>query len=165
MMRDLINLVERQNLTGLASVTPEQVIAYCRDPRNSDVHPVYVEQIETAFDDSQEALDEWVIGMVDIVKAKVAQQVGNLTYMYRGFQTEPTEPLGVHWTTSRAIADMFAQGGVVLTARIDPNIVDWLGTIVRGIFWDNDREDELFLIERSEVTLIDGHGRIRLAEV
>lgn len=159
-LRTAINLVERFNVSEFASVTPENVIAYCRDPKNADVHPLYMEQIDFAFDGDQDALDAWVVSMIDDIKQKITRMVKNNRYMYRGFKNKPTEPLGVHWTTDKKIAEMFAQGGFVLTAYIDTNIIDWLGTVVRGIFWDNDAEEELFLISGSQVVLYGGRKKI-----
>ena len=158
-MRALINLIENalreSAIVGLSSITTQQVIAYARDPKNTDVHSVYEEQIDFAFDGNRDSLDRWITEMTEDVKSKVAEMVKEHRTMYRGFSGPVREPLGVHWTVSPEMAKEFGTHSIV-EAYIDPNTIDWLGTVTRGIFWDNSAEDELYLIRGSEIKLVDG---------
>jgi hypothetical protein len=160
-MRAYIDLMET---AGLANVTAEKVIAYSRDPANGDVHDCYKEQIgwteggiEHMFGGNRDALDQWLVSMTGDAKAHVAAYARQ-EIMYRGFrETEkPREPLGVHWTVNPDMAEQFANGGPILEAYIDHSTIDWLGSVVRGIFWDFHREDELCLIAGSEIRLTNG---------
>ena len=159
-LRRYINIVENAR-GGLDAITAEQVIAYARDPANVDVHAVYEEQIDVAFDGDQDALDRWLTQMTGDVKAKIGGMLRRHHIMYRGFSGPVREPLGIHWTTSPEIAQEFGTRGEVVAAHIDTSIIDWLGTVVRGIFWDNDREDELCLVRGSEIRLT--NGRVGIA--
>lgn len=154
-MRQFIDIVENAQ-SGLDAITSEQVIAYARDPASIDVHAVYEEQIDIAFDGERDALDRWLRSMVGDVKAQISGRLRRHRVMYRGFSGPVREPLGIHWTTSTEIAQEFGTRGEVVEAYIDINTIDWLGTVVRGIFWDDAQEDELCLIRGSEIRLTDG---------
>jgi hypothetical protein len=113
-----------------------------------DVRDLYVSapsDLHVLLDDGE---DDW--GTLDWGpdterwKKFLSQYAGRELILYRWIKGRPdTENLGIHWSMNPDINADF--GGTLITARVHPNAVDWVGTVARAIhFWEDEEEITLF---------------------
>lgn len=146
-MRELISLVE--DAQGIDRFTGQSVIGVLAHHTPPDIETSWIMKAYDAAGGGTARLDQSFADYLDTrvreIKQDLSEWLLNPTPLMRGLRDAPKEnhPLGVHWTDKKITAQDYGNGKYLLQARVRPEQIDWLYTIVARIAWDKENEFRL----------------------
>lgn len=155
-MRDLINLVEYSQISGLHSVKPVHVLRYAMDKDAGDVHQALLAHMRANNADGADEIEAWLKTCIDEAVQHIMRNLRS--QIFKGIHGAPQSPLGVVWTTSEAEAQYAATNeGVIITTEVNRSIIDWTATLAHRIFLDRGRGAFIVLNKGSMIKDVSGH--------
>ena len=129
-------------------------------PSSISLSDITAEMVLSSIDDAPKDVQSWMargrwdtsqgdpnfIAMVEDkvarVKADLMKWVQAPTPLLRGLSRAPKRinGIGVHWTKDESVARNYAKDQFLIKARIRPEHIDWLATVMRRLAWSFEGE-------------------------